>query len=431
MEGQKTSIEDQKALIEDQKTSIEDQKLELISIKSDPTNPNNRDLIQYEDLFTQDKLHIITHNSRFHADEVCAYTMLRKLYKNINPIGEITLTRTRDENVIVSGDIVIDVGQTFDPIKFRFDHHQTTFNNHYFLTDFEVPLSSCGLIYQYFGDLYLSHVYKDLFSYNSLSTEKQLELLRNIYRRVILEIDAGDNGIEVFEKKQGFGGAGNSFLASLVNQLNTEDTNNYEAQMENFQRASELAEKVLDIQFESNIKYFMNFTPQYEHISELMKTREQQHSSREVIIDTENCNLARTCVLQYEYKNPDKPKLSYMVYCQKENDWRVKTIGNKPFESRKLLAKEDDILTRMSNPEEFVFLHKNRFLACAKTHESIMEIVQISLDCHEILLQEQEINRIKNLDYYDYSIEYMNGMLRHIKTMFPTVLINLPYMAKF
>jgi uncharacterized UPF0160 family protein len=411
---------------------IEQTDIAYVNITSEEailTAPIDRDLTQYTDIFKRDVLHIATHNGRFHADEVCAYTMLRKLYKSINPTGKLTISRSRDEDIIATGDIVVDVGQTFDPTIFRFDHHQTTFTDNYFMTDFNVPLSSCGLIYQYFGDIYLSHVCKkltnnDSFDYNMLTNEQQSELLCSIYRRVILEIDAGDNGIEVFEKKKGFGGAGNSFMASLVNQLNNVDTTNDENQMENFLRASELAEKVLDIQFESNLTYFMNFTPQYEHISLLLETRELQHDSDEVIVDGENCNLARACVLQYEYKNPDKQKLSFIVYCNKEDDWRVKTVGNKPFESRKLLAKEDDILIGMTTPEDFVFVHKNRFLACAKTHKSIMEIVQISLDQHDIMLQLEELERKQNLDYYDYTVEYMNEMFGNIKNM-------LPYMPRF
>ena len=97
--------------------------------------------------FIQKPIVLVTHSSRFHADDVFATACLRIYYKDIEK-KKIKLIRSRDEKVIEKGDVVYDVGNTYDPEKNRFDHHQTggagTREN-------GVPYSSFGLIWKHFG----------------------------------------------------------------------------------------------------------------------------------------------------------------------------------------------------------------------------------------------------------------------------------------
>ena len=62
---------------------------------------------------------VATHHGSFHADDVLAWALIRVF---LDPQAE--LIRTRDEGVIQSADVVIDVGGVFDPDSSRFDHHQ-------------------------------------------------------------------------------------------------------------------------------------------------------------------------------------------------------------------------------------------------------------------------------------------------------------------
>ena len=61
-----------------------------------------------------------THNGTFHCDEVLACCMLKMLpeYRNAEII------RTRDENILKTCDIVVDVGGKYEPGLHRYDHHQ-------------------------------------------------------------------------------------------------------------------------------------------------------------------------------------------------------------------------------------------------------------------------------------------------------------------
>ncbi|WP_073008277.1 MYG1 family protein [Clostridium amylolyticum] len=75
-----------------------------------------------------------THDGRFHADEVMATAILKEVY-------EIELTRTRDENVLKTLDIVYDVGGG------EFDHHGMD----KIYRENGTPYAACGLIWRGFG----------------------------------------------------------------------------------------------------------------------------------------------------------------------------------------------------------------------------------------------------------------------------------------
>lgn len=61
-----------------------------------------------------------THNGTFHCDEVLACCMLKILPE----YNEAEIVRTRDENVLKTCDIVVDVGGKYEPKSHRYDHHQ-------------------------------------------------------------------------------------------------------------------------------------------------------------------------------------------------------------------------------------------------------------------------------------------------------------------
>lgn len=65
-----------------------------------------------------------THSGTFHCDEILACYLLSK---HPDFAGHKVL-RTRDQSLLDQCDIVVDVGNVFDPSKKRFDHHQNTFH---------------------------------------------------------------------------------------------------------------------------------------------------------------------------------------------------------------------------------------------------------------------------------------------------------------
>lgn len=63
---------------------------------------------------------IATHNGKFHADEVFAISMLRRLER----FADAEIIRTRDAQLLETADVVVDVGGKYDPAAHRYDHHQ-------------------------------------------------------------------------------------------------------------------------------------------------------------------------------------------------------------------------------------------------------------------------------------------------------------------
>ena len=78
-----------------------------------------------------------THNGRFHADEIFALAVLYLIFPDLE------IVRSRDENVYKKADIIVDVGNVYDPEKLIFDHHQRSF---ILKRKSGIPYASFGLI---------------------------------------------------------------------------------------------------------------------------------------------------------------------------------------------------------------------------------------------------------------------------------------------
>ncbi len=90
---------------------------------------------------------LVTHNGKFHCDEVFAHAVLRLALGLHAPGQDYTLLRTRKPELIEGGDIVWDVGTVFDAAANRFDHHQRGAP----LRPDGTPFSSAGLVWQVYG----------------------------------------------------------------------------------------------------------------------------------------------------------------------------------------------------------------------------------------------------------------------------------------
>ncbi len=124
---------------------------------------------------SESTIRIVTHNGSFHADDLFACAVLKILY----PKAEII--RTRDEAVISSGDIVLDVGGEYDPERRLFDHHQKGGAG---VRENGIPYASLGLIWKHFG--------------LSLCDENR-EVWEKIEYKIVMPLDAIDNGVDTIK----------------------------------------------------------------------------------------------------------------------------------------------------------------------------------------------------------------------------------------
>lgn len=120
---------------------------------------------------------VVTHNGGFHADDVFAVATLQLHFG----VENVEVVRTRDEAIIASGDIVIDVGGVYDHAQQRFDHHQ----NGAPVRDNGIPYAAFGLVWKHYGE----------------QVAGNKEAAEVIERRLVVPIDAGDNGVSLYEQK--------------------------------------------------------------------------------------------------------------------------------------------------------------------------------------------------------------------------------------
>lgn len=119
-------------------------------------------------------MRIVTHSGHFHADELLAVATL------LIKFPEAEVVRSRDEKVIETGDIVVDVGQIYDPAKRRFDHHQKAGAGE---RANGIPYASFGLIWKEYGE-----------EVSGGSDEAKV-----VDEKLVAPIDAGDNGLSLIE----------------------------------------------------------------------------------------------------------------------------------------------------------------------------------------------------------------------------------------
>ena len=86
---------------------------------------------------------LLTHDGKFHADDVMATAVLNLVYK-----GKIRVIRTREYAHDKGADIIYDWGHIYDPAKNCFDHHQTGGAD---TRPDGVPYAAFGLIWRHFG----------------------------------------------------------------------------------------------------------------------------------------------------------------------------------------------------------------------------------------------------------------------------------------
>ncbi|KAI5176912.1 hypothetical protein NEFER01_0237 [Nematocida sp. LUAm1] len=135
------------------------------------------------------EIKIVTHDGRFHLDDVLACHILTTIYKNAYVV------RTRDADIINSGVYVFDVGGEYAPEKGRFDHHQRGFDIPFDSSISDIKMSSAGMVYKHFGKEYLRLQEKS----EELSSEELDEIYERIYCEYILSVDAEDNGVDPAE----------------------------------------------------------------------------------------------------------------------------------------------------------------------------------------------------------------------------------------
>ncbi len=290
--------------------------------------------------FTKKKI-LVTHNGAFHADDLFATATLSILNN-----GNIKIIRTRDEDVIKTGDYVYDVGGEHDPERNRFDHHQKGGAG---TRDNGVPYAAFGLVWAKYGE--------------QICGSKEASM--KIDEELVQAIDAHDNGLNTYKTE---GAVGPYIIESLFTAF----------------RPTWKEEEDYDTPFVKLVPFVREFLER-----RIKKTKDALEAESFVRKDYEDAKDKRLIIIDGNYPWNDilmEYEEPLFVVWQRANLWRVGCVRKEhnSFDNRKSLPIEwaglsGEDMARVSGVPDATFCHNGRFLAVAKSKEGAIKLAQIAL----------------------------------------------------
>jgi uncharacterized UPF0160 family protein len=292
---------------------------------------------------------IITHSGNFHPDEVLAVAALRILFGT-----DVEVIRDRDLKLIegkAAEDIVLDVGMKYLPEENRFDHHQEGGAGK---RENTIPYASFGLIWKHFGE--------------QIAGSKRAA--DTIEEKIVLPIDAMDNGIDTFQK------ANKHFKPYLL-----------EGALISFMPTWKEKEKSLDQAFMQAVTFGQAILQR-----EIIKAQAFIDGESEVEKAYQNAEDKRIIVLDNNYSWRDVlakyPEPLFVVMNDgKQTTWAVSAIRKDgvSFQSRKLFpeswaGKTGSALVEKTGVHDANFCHNGRFIIVANSKEGALKLARMAVD---------------------------------------------------
>ncbi|PCI29268.1 metal-dependent hydrolase [Candidatus Wolfebacteria bacterium] len=299
--------------------------------------------MQYDSMTT-----LVTHDGKFHADDVFATAVLLiHLGKDLTDT-DISLERTREKDVIASGDYVYDVGGIYNEEGNRFDHHQPGAAGK---RENGITYAAFGLVWKKFG--------AEICGSQSIANR--------VDRRVVQPVDALDNGESICKPTiegvlpYGVSGVIGSFLPTWKEEREGID--------DIFESLVPFAKKILE--------------------REITWAQDQEEAILKVteIFD----NSPNKQVIELDQKYPweevaDKyPDALYVIHPQ-DGKWRAHAIrkGATTFELRKPFPSEwaglrDEELQKVTGVDDAFFCHNKLFTTAVGSEEGARKLAGLAL----------------------------------------------------
>jgi len=318
-----------------------------------------------------------THNGTFHCDEALAVYLLRQTFS----FRGADLTRSRDPAVLATCDIVVDVGDVYDPEKWRFDHHQRGFTG-VFGHGFETKLSSAGLVYKHFGKDIISERLK--LPINDPTVEM---LWLKLYRDFIEAIDGIDNGVNQYPADVQPKYRSKTDLSTRVGWLNPawnqpSDSKSVDAQ---FEKASTLT----GTEFMGRLSYYADaWLPARGLVKSALDARHVVNPSGHIILFEHYCPWKEHLFeIESESSIAEAEKPFYVVYPDElGGNWRIQAVPISPdsFISRKPLPEawrgiRNEQLSEVSGVPDCIFVHASGFIGGNKTQAGALKMARLAL----------------------------------------------------
>jgi len=320
----------------------------------------------------------VIHSGPFHCDEVMA-TIILKYAKLALPSGIII--RTRDEEIIKKGKIVYDIGGISNAKSLRFDHHMKDFKET-FDANHDIKLSSCGLVYKYFG----KEAVKNILAEWKIVDEKCVEYTYSkVYEDLIMTIDAMDNGINQYPFNIDPRYRINTHLGSRVSRCNPAWNAENGNEMVNigFKGALKVCEEELLWQLYSQACVLY---PAFAIVEKGYKERTKFHPSGQLLYLETACPWGQQLrTLEEADTDPNKKPVLFII-AKNDKEHRVQCIPEKPgnFVCRLYLCEKwrglrGEELIQASGIPGSVFVHASGYLGIGTSFETVIKMAELSM----------------------------------------------------
>jgi uncharacterized UPF0160 family protein len=291
---------------------------------------------------------LVTHDGSFHADDIFAAATLAIYLEKLGETFEII--RTRDPEVIQSGDYVFDVGGIYDADKNRFDHHQKGGAGK---RENAIEYASFGLVWKKFG-------------VELCGSPTSAEI---IDQKLVAPIDAHDNGFDLVKNLYEVSPYSiQHFFYSMRPTWQEEGVTDDEM----FLKCVEIAKVTLTreiIQAQDGVK-----------AEEIVISVYKNTQDKRIIV------LDKSYPFEYILQNFPEPLFVICPSRAIKDKWSAKAIRNDPktFKNRKDFPSSwgglrDEEMARVSGVSDAIFCHRALFLAVAKSKEGAIKLAQIAL----------------------------------------------------
>jgi len=289
-----------------------------------------------------------THHGRFHADGVMATAILMEIY-------DIEVVRTRNPEIIKDLEIVYDVGGG------QYDHHDI---EKVYRGD-GTPYAACGLIWRAFGRDVVSSKYPSL-------TGAEIDSVFKYVDDVLVKgIDAADNGLRACGEVI----VNTLNITSMISAFNP-PWDSDESEDKAFHRAVQFASQILNNTLEQKLATM--------RARDIIVRAYQNRPMTQVMVLEVSCPWAHAL-----REIDEKGEVLYVVHPNKEG-YVINTVRKNggTLEAKKDLprswaGKRDEELRRIVGIDDAVFCHPDRFIAGARSYESIMKMAEIAVGQEE------------------------------------------------
>lgn len=317
---------------------------------------------------------ICTHSETFHCDEVAAIAMLQYVF-NVQSI-----TRTRDKDAIAKHQdlptsIVVDVGHVYDHGQQCYDHHQSDFYET-FSPSYDIPMSSCGLVYKHYG----KEIIKIMCTKLNIPLDKiNMDYVYfKIYTTFVQPIDAIDNGIN-YSDGQHVERYQPLTISAIVSGFNGDVTNSAEQDVR-FKEVVKVVHTVINRLFISIIDKNYRYEKNSSIFKKAWDINTEANKSHGVLVLPERMD-ANSYLQEYD----PHQTIKFIVVPRDNEVWNIWTVRKERtgFAILAPLISQEQAI-ELTSPESVVFIHKALFTGATRDLKSAVKIAYASFKMDEV-----------------------------------------------